>query len=36
MIAAASPLDAKVLVLNRVYAVIRVIDARRAFAIVNG
>lgn len=35
MIAAASPLDAKVLVLNRVYAVIRVIDARRAFALLS-
>ncbi len=33
MIAAASPLDAKVLVLNRVYAVIRIVDARRAFAL---
>lgn len=35
MIAVASPLDAKVLVLNRVYAVIRVIDARRAFALLS-
>jgi 5-methylcytosine-specific restriction endonuclease McrA len=35
MIAAASPLDAKVLVLNRVYAVIRVVDARRAFSLLS-
>jgi hypothetical protein len=28
-----SGLDAKVLVLNRVYAVIRIVDARRAFAL---
>jgi len=33
MTAVASGLDAKVLVLNRVYAVIRVVDARRAFSL---
>jgi len=33
MTAVASGLDAKVLVLNRMYAVIRVVDARRAFSL---